>query len=105
MFLSVRYSHGIATYSETQMKLTAWWETFTAFVSPYTFPIYLTHGFCLIVLQSRFEFYAASAVILYAVFVYLVCFGLSFLCGLVPGLCYLALGQKRPLRLGKRTRE
>lgn len=88
-----------------QMKLPAWWEKFTAFVSPCTFPIYLTHCFCLIVLQSRFEFYSASVVILYAVFVYLVCFGVSFLCGLVPGLRYLALGQKRPLLPVKRTRE
>lgn len=86
-----------------QVRLPKWWERFAAFLSPYTFSVYLTHNFCLIVLSLGFT--AASATILYAACVYLICLIISFLCDLIPGLSYLALGQTSPLWLRKRHRE
>lgn len=76
-----------------QMKLPKWWEKLTAFIAPHTFSIYLTHNICLIILHKYCTFYSASGIILCSVCVYLVCFALSLLCSMIPGLSYLATGQ------------
>ena len=76
-----------------QAKLPKRLEKPLAALAPHTFTVYLTHCICLLLLQRRVEYTAASMLLLRSVVTYLIGLALSFLCIRIPVLSFLTTGQ------------